>query len=168
MGGREGVIALDDRLATPADDRHCKLPPIFDREPLRCRDALVIAFDGECSFCSGWVSFVADRDQTGRFFFATVQSAIGRNALAAAGLPDDQISTVLLMSRSAILARSDAAIAILTGLGGMWKAVGLFRLVPRAIRDGAYDFVARNRYRIAGRKTVCALPRGIDPSRFIH
>jgi predicted DCC family thiol-disulfide oxidoreductase YuxK len=37
----------------------------------------------------------------------------------------------------------------------------MFRLVPRLLRDPVYRWVARNRYRLFGRRNSCWLP---DPA----
>ena len=58
-----------------------------------------------------------------------------------------------------LLLKSDAWLHILQRLGGMWKVVGaVMSIVPRALRDLAYDFVARIRFGIFGRREdVCPL-----------
>ena len=52
-------------------------------------------------------------------------------------------------------------------LGWPWKAARVMRLVPKAIRDVAYDVVARTRYRVFGRYDRCLIPRPEFRSRFI-
>jgi predicted DCC family thiol-disulfide oxidoreductase YuxK len=56
---------------------------------------------------------------------------------------------------------SDAILAIWAGLGWPWRAGAMFRLVPRLLRDPVYRWVARNRYRLFGRRNTCWLP---DPA----
>jgi predicted DCC family thiol-disulfide oxidoreductase YuxK len=53
--------------------------------------------------------------------------------------------------------RSDAFLHILRRLGGWWKILAaLVSVVPRPVRDAVYDFVARVRFRIFGRRDeVC-------------
>jgi len=41
------------------------------------------------------------------------------------------------------------------------------RIVPRALRDPLYELVARNRYRIAGRRNTCFVPTPEHRSRFL-
>ena len=43
--------------------------------------------------------------------------------------------------------KSDAIVAIGSDLGGIYKLLKLLYLVPRSLRDGVYDLVARNRRR---------------------
>lgn len=52
-----------------------------------------------------------------------------------------------------LLARSDAMLHILRRLGGGWKILAAtLSAIPRPVRDAGYDFIARIRYRIFGRR----------------
>ena len=67
-----------------------------------------------------------------------------------------------------LLSRSDAAIFVLKQLPFPWPPLAFFlQLVPKFLRDPAYNVLARNRYRIFGRSEVCALPSDQDRSRFL-
>ena len=60
---------------------------------------------------------------------------------------------MVLTREGAILVRSDAAVHILQRLGGIWKTLGgIASAIPRALRDGGYDLIARIRYRVFGRR----------------
>jgi predicted DCC family thiol-disulfide oxidoreductase YuxK len=109
-----------------------------------------IYYDGHCGLCHRWVRFVVAADTDGRLFrFApldgeTFQAKVGESARA--GLPD---SVVVKNSCGALLVRSAAVIHILQRLGGGWAALGaVIRLIPRPVRDGLYDGIARIRYRL--------------------
>jgi predicted DCC family thiol-disulfide oxidoreductase YuxK len=41
------------------------------------------------------------------------------------------------------------------------------RVVPRVVRDAAYDLFARHRYRVFGRHETCLLPSPAVRHRFI-
>lgn len=67
-----------------------------------------------------------------------------------ASLPD---SIVVLTNEGALLVRSDAFLHILRRLGGGWKTLaGALAVIPRAVRDAAYDSIARIRYSIFGKR----------------
>jgi predicted DCC family thiol-disulfide oxidoreductase YuxK len=56
---------------------------------------------------------------------------------------------VVLTYDGRLLARSDATAHVLGRLGGAWPVLGaLLAAVPRALRDAAYDAVARSRHRL--------------------
>ena len=126
-----------------------------------------IVFDGVCALCSGWVEFLLKRDRRGRYRFAAMQTPAGRELLRTHGLdPDDPLS-FLLIERDAARTDSDAIVAVLAGLGGLWRAAAVLRLLPRPLRDSAYRWLARNRYRWFGKKAACYLPTTEQAHRFL-
>jgi predicted DCC family thiol-disulfide oxidoreductase YuxK len=120
--------------------------------------APTIVFDGLCKFCNGWVGFVLRRDMKRRFRFATAQSVAGGALMAEHGLSASDLSTVLFVQDGKGFVKSTAGLRILMTLGGVWRVAGALLIVPRFIRDGVYMFIARNRFRIAGRHETCPLP----------
>lgn len=127
----------------------------------------VIVFDGVCVLCNGWVDFLLERDHRQRYRFAAMQTQAGRNLLQANGLDADDPMSFLLLDEKGACIDSDAVIAVLMGLGGVWRAAALFRLLPRAMRDPAYRWLARNRYRWFGKKERCYLPADSQRDRFL-
>jgi predicted DCC family thiol-disulfide oxidoreductase YuxK len=55
----------------------------------------------------------------------------------------------------------------LARLGLPWSLANICRILPAALRDPLYDLVARNRYRIAGRRQSCMVPTPEERGRFI-
>jgi predicted DCC family thiol-disulfide oxidoreductase YuxK len=53
------------------------------------------------------------------------------------------------------------------GLGFPWSLAGILRVLPRRLADVLYEWVARNRFRMFGRRETCYLPRAVDRERFI-
>jgi predicted DCC family thiol-disulfide oxidoreductase YuxK len=114
----------------------------------------LLFYDGHCALCHGAVKFVLKRDRSGGAFrFAPLQGETFQSLVSAsqrATVPD---SIVVLTHTDALLVRSNAFIHILRRLGGGWKILGgALAVVPRPVRDLAYDFVARVRYRVFGKK----------------
>ncbi len=132
----------------------------------------VIVFDGVCVLCNGWVGFLLRHDRAGRYRFAAMQSDAGRALLEAHGLdPDDPASFLLIEHDVAPAPRvsidSDAIRRVLVGLGGGWRVASVIALVPRQLRDAAYRWLARNRYRWFGRHAACTLPAPQHRHRFL-
>jgi predicted DCC family thiol-disulfide oxidoreductase YuxK len=114
----------------------------------------LILYDGVCVLCSGWVRFVASRDDARLFLFTPIQSEYGRAlALKQHIDPDNPQSNAVLVDGTVNL-RSDSAIAALSRLP-RYGWVRAFRIVPKPLRDWAYATIARNRYRWFGRHDVC-------------
>ena len=98
--------------------------------------------------CHGLVRFLMQRDPEGRRFrFAPLGGETFRTtvpAAFAASLPD---TAVLSTSDGQLLVRSDATLAALGQLDGIWRPLArCASWVPRTIRDTVYDAVARVRH----------------------
>jgi predicted DCC family thiol-disulfide oxidoreductase YuxK len=135
----------------------------------------IIYYDGLCGLCDGFARFVVARDRLARYRFAPLQGETARVRLGA-NLPLDALSTIVLEDDPALRpigaadglrVRSDAALAILAGLGHGWGAVRVLRIVPRPIRDWVYNFIARHRLRWFGRRDACRIPGPDERDRFL-
>lgn len=113
----------------------------------------LLFYDGHCALCHRAVRFVLKHDRLGTAFrFAPLQGETFQRRVPIRqrdGLPD---SIVVQTFDGSLFVRSDAFLHILRRVGGRWSFVArLMEIVPRAMRDAIYDFVARIRYRIFGR-----------------
>jgi predicted DCC family thiol-disulfide oxidoreductase YuxK len=119
-----------------------------------------IFYDGHCGLCHGAVKFLLARDRDGsRFRFAPLEGETLVRLVPGerrATLPD---SIVVLTDAGELLVRSAGVLAILRQLGGAWAALGrALRIVPRPLRDAAYDLVARIRKKLFARPSdVCPM-----------
>lgn len=126
----------------------------------------LILFDGVCVMCSAWVDFIIPRDPGGRYRFVPVQSEFGGMLAARFGIdPEAPQSNVVLRDGRACF-KADAVIVVGRDLPG-WRWTAALRLLPRPVRDAAYDLVARNRYRLFGRRDHCMIPSADIRNRFI-
>ena len=92
----------------------------------------LILYDGVCVLCSGWVRFVASRDEARLFLFTPIQSEYGRAlALKHHIDPDNPQSNAVLVDGTVNL-RSDSAIAALSRLP-RYGWVRAFRIVPKPV-----------------------------------
>ncbi|MCH7949164.1 MAG: thiol-disulfide oxidoreductase DCC family protein [Candidatus Dadabacteria bacterium] len=128
----------------------------------------VILFDGVCNLCNGSILFILNRDPSGIFRFAPLQSETGKNLLSKFDLPNDKLDSIILVENNEYYLRSTAALKILQRLGALWKIVYVFMLVPRPVRDYIYDIVARNRYKWYGKRAECMIPSSDIESRFLE
>ena len=128
-----------------------------------------ILFDGVCNLCNSFVQFIIKHDPNGRFRFASLQSEVGRQLLAAHSITivSADPESVLLVANGKVYSHSTAVLRILRKLGGMWSLLYAGMLLPRFARDAAYRFVARNRYRWFGREEACMLPTPELAQRFL-
>ena len=120
-------------------------------------DKPVILFDGVCNLCTGSVQFILKRDKEKKFRFASLQSNYGQKLLQQFHLPTDTFNSFILYQDGKIFTRSTAALKMFQQLKG-WKWVKTFWIVPKFIRDGVYNVIAKNRYKWFGQKNECWLP----------
>jgi predicted DCC family thiol-disulfide oxidoreductase YuxK len=132
----------------------------------------VLLYDGVCGLCDGVVQFTLAHDANGTLKFAPLQGAYAQELLGRhpelAGV--DSLIVVERDSDSAterVRVRSDAALYLAQYLGGAWSLIGaILRVVPRFVRDGGYNFVARVRYRVFGKRDACRVPTAVQKARF--
>jgi predicted DCC family thiol-disulfide oxidoreductase YuxK len=127
----------------------------------------IILFDGVCNLCHGAVKFIIKRDPTETFLFASLQSEFGKTQLAKAGHDVETLQTILVVDNNAVYQQSDAALKIIQHLSGFWSSLYIFRFVPKVIRDGVYNFIARHRYSFFGKQSQCMIPSEKLKARFI-
>jgi predicted DCC family thiol-disulfide oxidoreductase YuxK len=133
----------------------------------------ILLYDGVCGLCNRFVQFILRRDHNAIFRFAWLQSALAARILDRHGANPTDLDTAYVVANHELpgeylLSRSDAVLFVLKQLGGFWRAAAfLVQLLPKLLRDAAYNVVVRHRYRIFGRSEVCTLPRHQDRSRFL-
>lgn len=127
----------------------------------------IILFDGVCNLCNGVVQFVIKNDRRKIFHFASLQSAAGQKILADAGFLNHNMQSFVYVKGRRVYVKSDAALQVARQLGFPFKILWLFIALPKFIRDSLYDFIAKNRYRLFGKKDECMLPGPGIKNRFL-
>ncbi len=124
----------------------------------------IVFFDGECGYCNRAIRFAMSRDRDGRLYAAPLDGETARKVLspfkeALAGVDSVVLYLPATPSRPAsALVHSTGALGILQFLGGGWPMVGTAALlIPRWLRDGAYQAFTKHRYRLFGRVDTCQL-----------
>lgn len=118
----------------------------------------IILFDAECILCSANAQFVLTHDRKKRFRLASMQGAVGSALYRRYGIDPTNPDSIIVVDGDRMLRDSDAVLSIYAGLGWPWKAISVFKFVPRALRDPFYLLIARNRYRLFGKRDSCWLP----------
>lgn len=124
-----------------------------------------VFFDGECNLCNGFIDWVMRHDKQGVFLVGSLQGETAKREIPSRF--HDLDSMLLLLPDSRIFRKSDGVLMVLDRLDG-WKIISKpLRIVPRFLRDLVYDFIARNRYRIYGKRDTCRLPTPEERARFV-
>lgn len=129
----------------------------------------LVLYDGTCGLCDGFVQWLLRRDRAGVLRFATLDGPTA--ARVRARHPEIAgVDSVVLVDADGAHVRSEAALRTVAALGGGWPLVALValaRVVPRPVRDAAYDMIARTRHRWFGRRVACRVPGAAERERFV-
>ena len=128
----------------------------------------IILFDGVCNLCNRMVDYVIRHDPAGRFLFASLQSDKGKALAAEYGIDAESISSMVLIESERAYLRSSATLRVYRRLKGPLRLLWPFILVPLPIRDAGYNFVAKRRYRLFGKRETCRLPTEAEQARFLE
>ena len=137
------------------------------------RGTAVVFYDGVCGLCSRLVQFVLKRDRRDRFRYAALQGVFAGEVLPRHGKNPGDLNTLYLLldpgePSERILERGRAVLRILSLLGGPWKvAGGVFGILPTWFLDAVYRLVAKNRYRLFGKRESCLMPDPRHRAKFI-
>lgn len=121
-------------------------------------NSCILLFDGVCNLCNNFVRFVVERDSKRKFKFASLQSESGQTILKKFGLPTNGFDSFVFINKGKIFLRSSAGLNVFKELGGIWKLFYVFIFVPQFLRDPIYGVIAKNRYKIFGKRNTCMTP----------
>jgi predicted DCC family thiol-disulfide oxidoreductase YuxK len=127
----------------------------------------IILFDGVCNLCSSSVRFILKHDKKNQFLFSSLQGKTGQAYLKKFNLPVDAFNSFMLVEGEKLYTRSSGALRMLKYLGNGWQLLYAFIIVPKFIRDGVYNFIAKNRYRWFGKKEECWIPTDALKAKFL-
>jgi predicted DCC family thiol-disulfide oxidoreductase YuxK len=99
--------------------------------------------------------------------FSSRHSEAGAGFVLQSGIPPGGAGSIIVVEDNRIRLRSDAVLRMLSLLGFPFSLLGIFRLIPAALRDAVYDVIARNRKRWFGKSTHCRIPAPSERHRFL-
>ena len=118
----------------------------------------IILFDGVCNLCNGAVNFVIKRDPGNVFKFTPLQEKQGVLLLKKHAIDAQELDSIVLVENKKVYTKSSAALRIARKMSNLWPLFFVLLIIPRFIRDGVYDFIAKNRYKWFGKKEQCMIP----------
>ena len=118
----------------------------------------IILFDGVCNLCNGAVNFVIKRDPRNVFKFTPLQEKQGVLLLKKHAIDAKMLDSIVLIENGNVYIKSSAALRIAKKMSNLWPLFFALLIIPRFMRDGVYDFIAKNRYKWFGKKEQCMIP----------
>ena len=125
----------------------------------------IVFYDGDCGFCNSSVQFVLNRRKK-NVYFLPLQSKRAHDIMQEHGLTIE-MNTMYLLNHGKLYQKSSAALRVNLFLRFPFPIFFyLGMVVPRFIRDGVYDQVAKRRHRI--KRGFCALPTPDEHRLFLE
>lgn len=118
---------------------------------------ILIQFDGICILCSRTIRFILKADRKKKFLFQALQYTS----------ENQSFETLIVTQGSTSYRYFDAVLKIGSELGGIYRVIAVFKLLPSQWRLSIYKWIARNRFRWFGYRTSCYLPSDEERERFI-
>jgi len=117
--------------------------------------------------CNGFVNFLIPRDTKNRFKFGSLQSDAVKDLLQKHNYSGNELSTVLLVEGDRVYAQSTAVLRIARKMDGLWPLLYAFIIIPAFIRNFLYNLIAKNRYRMFGKRDSCMMPTPALKAKFL-
>lgn len=124
-------------------------------------------FDSDCLLCSRFVVFLLKKDKKHNLHFAPLAGEVAGQLSIKDKVSHREFDSIVFFCDAHLYTRSHAVLKIFQTIGGGWKIMAVFYVVPAFIRDAIYNFVARNRYRWFGKKKYCYLPEKSEAKYFL-
>lgn len=118
-------------------------------------DRPIILFDAACVLCASNAQFVLKHDKIGHFRLASMQGDVAAAIYRKHGMDPHDPGSMLVVEGDRVRQDTDAVLHIYEKLGLPWRLLGALRVVPTFLRDPVYRWVARNRYRLFGKRETC-------------
>jgi predicted DCC family thiol-disulfide oxidoreductase YuxK len=132
------------------------------------KDKKLILFDGVCNLCNTSVQYVIKHDKKNSFMFTALQSEVGQQIIKDYNIDTSKTDSILLYTpQTGVVSKSTAALKIAQNLGFPQNVMSIFFIVPPFIRNGVYDYIAKNRYKWYGKKESCMIPTPELKSKFL-
>ncbi len=116
--------------------------------------------------CNQFVDILLNIDNIGTILIAPLQGKTAAKLLPP--LPNNREEwSIFYIDQGELSDQSDAFLNVCHRLGGIWSILSLFKIIPRPIRNSIYRVIARNRYRLFGKRSSCRMPNEQEKSRFL-
>ena len=127
----------------------------------------LLLFDGVCNLCNKAVRIVLRYERSPKIMFCPLQSATGQALLQRFNMDPESLDSLVYIRNEKVLIKSQAVIAVMTDMGGIWKMSKVLQLFPHTFGDYFYDVVAKSRYRWFGKRDKCMVPATDLSNRFL-
>lgn len=125
----------------------------------------ILFFDGVCGLCNKAVDFSMRHQKSTDLVYAPLQGETAKKLLPSHYY--QVMDSLVLYTPTGVYTESDAALRLAALYKRPWSWLRFLRLVPSFMRNSVYRWVAKNRYRIFGKKESCRLPSSSEKELFL-
>lgn len=130
----------------------------------------ILLYDGSCGVCNRSIQWILAHEKQQGLRFSALESPVGTRLRTLAGI-DPSVDSLLWVEegengRVTAAIRSTAILRVLDYVGGLYRLLLVFWIVPRFLRDAGYAAFARVRHRVA--PSMCLLPTPEQRRRFVE
>lgn len=131
----------------------------------------IVFFDGYCNVCTGLVDWILkhdkDIDLNYPIQFASLQGKTAKQWLEPSEITEGDPDSIIYLRGKEKYKRSTAVLKIAEDIGGIWSLSKLLLLIPTPLRDVVYNLIAKNRYRLFGKRESCRVPTAAERIRLL-
>jgi len=124
--------------------------------------ASIVFFDGVCTLCNHSVKILIALDKKNLLSYSSLQGEKIKTLKI-----ENNLNSIIFYDNGNIYTKSTAILKIFSRLGGLYKLMNIFYLLPQIVRDFLYDILAKYRYRIFGKENTCILAQNHHKKLFI-
>ena len=133
---------------------------------LAADNAPMLVYDGACGFCSRAVQFILRHERSHKLLFVPRESPLGQDLRRQFHL--EAVESLLWIANGEAAIESSAVLDAAKYLGGIWAMLAAMgSLIPPALRNWGYRWIARNRRRFSSSATACLVPTAEQRTRFL-
>jgi len=127
----------------------------------------IVYFDGVCGLCDWSVNLLVKMDTQKNLKFSSLQGTSGQILLSDLKIDLNEFNTVLFKINDQVYTKSTAVFEIIQSIGGFFKILLIFNLLPTRFNDWVYSKIAKYRYKYFGKLDKCDISKFNTPGQFI-
>ena len=105
----------------------------------------IVFIDDDCIFCNFWGNYITNNDKSNSIYISIPSSDLFKEAMEKhSNLPNPE-ETIILYYKEEIFTKSNAVIKIALIMKSWYACLAIAYIIPRIIRDKAYDIIAKRR-----------------------
>ena len=117
---------------------------------MNTKEKKIVRYDENCKLCISSMRFINKVDRKKKFIFKPLEANEMSDEPVSEGEKNSGYGSIILETNGRKLSKSSAILQIFKELGFPWSILAAFTFIPKFVRDGIYNFIAKRRYYFFG------------------